>query len=184
MVKTLAIIAYLFGNVQGHEAPLQMASSAFQNDHAIPKRYTCRGRNISIPLRWRYIPPGTRSLAVIMTDEGAPKDRRYLWALYNIPPQQKWLRPNASLVRGEQYAMNSWGHVNYDGPCPTQGEHRYVVRLYALNTRLYFDKTINAAQLKDAMHNHIITTAKIEGWYRVGTMTVRRKERVPNNFRF
>ena len=177
MVKTLTLLTFLLGSAQRHEAPLQVASAALRENSPIPTRYTCRGKNISIPLRWRHIPPGTRSLVIIMTDENVPKDKRYLWAVYNIPPQLRYLKPNMPLVRGEQHAINSWGHTNYDGPCPMKGHrHRYVVKLYALNTRLYFDKTVHAPQLKDAMHKHVIAAATIESWYSVATMTVRRRK--------
>jgi len=165
VVKTLTLLAYLLGNVQSHEAPMEVVASALHKDRPIPVQYTCRGRNISIPLRWRHVPSGTRSLAIIMTDESAGKTLRYLWGMYNIPPRQKGLKPNASLVRGEQFAINSWGHERYDGPCPSKGEHHYVLRLYALKTRFHFAKTIRAAELKHAMHNHIIATAKLRGWY-------------------
>ncbi len=171
MIKTLTLLTYLLGGAQSHEAPLQVASSALRSNHPIPIQYTCRGRNISVPLRWRHIPAGTRSLAIIMTDENAPKDKRYLWAAYNIPPQKKYLKPNAGLVRGEQYAINSWGHVAYDGPCPVKGEHRYVLKLYALNTHLYFDKAIHASQLKKAMRTHVIESATLESWYNAATFS-------------
>lgn len=165
MVKTLTLLAFLLGSAHSHEAPLEVASSALQKDRPIPTQYTCRGRNISIPLRWRHVPSGTRSLAVVLTNETVGEPLRYLWAMYNIPPRQKWLKPNASLMHGERYAINSWGHVNYDGPCPSHGEHYYVLRIYALKKRFRFVKTIHAAALIDAMHNHIIATAKLSGWY-------------------
>jgi len=162
MVETLTFLAYLFGNMHKHEAPLEVASAALRNHQDIPTLYTCEGRNISLPLHWRHIPAGTQSLALIMTDEAASKGKRYLWAIYNIPVQQKQLKTNPSLLRNERYAINSWGHLRYDGPCGKPFRHPYVLKLYALNTRFYFNKTISAAALKKAMRRHIIAFAKIK----------------------
>jgi Raf kinase inhibitor-like YbhB/YbcL family protein len=162
MVETLTFLAYLFGNVHKHEARLEVASAALRNHQDIPTLYTCKGSNISLPLHWRHIPAGTQSLAFIMTDETALKGKRYLWAMYNIPVQQKQLKTNPSLLRNEKYAINSWGHLGYDGPCGKLIHHPYALKLYALDTRFYFNEAISAAVLKKAMRHHIIASAKIE----------------------
>ncbi|MGH2361941.1 MAG: hypothetical protein ACRDGM_15560, partial [bacterium] len=42
-------------------APLELTSSAFAPNGAIPSRYTCEGDDISPPLQWSDAPGGTRS---------------------------------------------------------------------------------------------------------------------------
>lgn len=41
---------------------------AFAHLGAIPTKYTCQGADISPPLAWSGIPPGTKSLALIIDD--------------------------------------------------------------------------------------------------------------------
>lgn len=170
MIKTLTILTYLFAGAEPHQLPMELRSTVLgTRGGEIPVSYTCRGRDVSIPLEWRHVPAGTRSLALVMLDKTPPK--KYLWAIYNIPPQQRWVESAAKLFRGEQYAKNSWGHLRYDGPCPSQNEHRYVITLYALKAHFYFDKKITTAELLEAMQHRIITTAKIETRFGVSKKT-------------
>lgn len=166
VIKTLTLLAYLFGGAESHQTPMELTSKVIQANGDIPITYTCHGRNVSIPLEWRHVPNGTRSLALVMIDKSAPKKRRYLWAVYNIPPKRHWIKPAAKLFRGEQFAENSWGHLSYDGPCPSQGEtHHYVIKLYALRARFYFHKKITTKELLDAMKHRVISSAKLEVHY-------------------
>lgn len=74
-----------------------LESSVFEHGTAIPSAYTCQGDDISPPLRWSHIPPGTKSLALIVDDPdapdpNAPKMTWVHWLLYNIPRiQMVWL---------------------------------------------------------------------------------------------
>ena len=45
---------------------LTITSSGFKHQGSIPKRYTCDGENISPPLAWAGVPPGTKSLALVV----------------------------------------------------------------------------------------------------------------------
>lgn len=162
MIKTLALMAYLIGGAELHQLPMELSSSVVQSKGEFPIAFTCAGRNVSIPLRWRHIPTGARSLALVMIDTSTPK-KRYLWAVYNIPPERHWMNTAAKLLRGEHYAENSAGHLRYEGPCPPRGEeHHYVIRLYALKTRFYFHQKVTAEVLLKAMEHRIIATAEIE----------------------
>ena len=163
MVKTLAILAYLLGGAESHQMPMELSSSVIKPNGNIPITYTCDGKNVSIPLKWRHVPSGTRSLALVMYDQSAPKEKRYLWAIYNISPERHWLKAAEKLLRGAHYAENSWGHLRYDGPCPMRGEeHHYVIKLYALKAHFYFQKEITTAELFQVMAHRVIATAQIE----------------------
>ena len=68
-----------------------LQSRAFDNDHAIPEKYTCKGNDISPPLAWTGVPEGTRSLVLIVDDPDAPDPKApkitwVHWVLYNLPP--------------------------------------------------------------------------------------------------
>jgi len=46
---------------------LTLTSTAFADNGAIPRDYTCEGHDLSPPLAWAESPPGTRSLALTST---------------------------------------------------------------------------------------------------------------------
>ena len=100
MIKTLTILAYLLGGAESHQMPMELSSAVVKPNGDIPATYTCNGGNISIPLRWRHIPSGARSLALVMYDKSASKEKRYLWSIYNIPPERHWINAAAKLFRG------------------------------------------------------------------------------------
>ncbi|MGB9355195.1 MAG: YbhB/YbcL family Raf kinase inhibitor-like protein, partial [Azonexus sp.] len=65
-----------------------ITSSAFPHNAAIPKAYTCEGRDISPPLAWNGIPGAARSLVLIVDDPDAPDPQAprmtwVHWVLYN-----------------------------------------------------------------------------------------------------
>ena len=69
-----------------------LSSSAFKDGGPIPEEYTDYGKGRSIPLSWSDLPPGTRSIAIIMDDPDAKTPRPYVhWLIYNIPVNTKSL---------------------------------------------------------------------------------------------
>ena len=51
---------------------LQLSSSAFAHNGAIPTENTCEGKDISPPLAWSGVPANAQSLALIVDDPDAP----------------------------------------------------------------------------------------------------------------
>ena len=49
---------------------LQISSTAFEHQGAVPKKYTCQGDDISPPLAWSGLPDGTKSVALIVDVQG------------------------------------------------------------------------------------------------------------------
>ena len=49
-----------------------LVSPAFAPGGEIPRRYTCQGEDISPSLAWTGLPPGTKSLALILVDPDVP----------------------------------------------------------------------------------------------------------------
>ena len=65
--------------------PMTLSSAAFPDRGAIPRRYTCEGEDISPPLAWSGVPPGSESLGGVeslisqpakMTHASIPAERR------------------------------------------------------------------------------------------------------------
>jgi Raf kinase inhibitor-like YbhB/YbcL family protein len=106
----------------------------------IPTKFTCDGEDISPELNWTDPPEGTQSLVLIMDDPDAPNGTWVHWVLYNIPPETRSLPENIpaepTLSDGSMHGKNSWGRLDYGGPCPPSSTHRYFFKLYALDTVL------------------------------------------------
>lgn len=142
----------------------QIESPAFENGGIIPKKYTCDGENVSPPLRWKEIPEGTESLALICDDPDAPMMTWVHWILYNIPPDTEGLEEGTNL-KGAVYGKNSWGKLGYGGPCPPKGKpHRYFFKLYALDSKLS-EEGMKKKNLLKEMEGHVLAKAELMGMY-------------------
>lgn len=148
---------------------MRIESSAFKDGYPIPERHTCDGSRTSPPLSFMDIPESARSLVLIMDDIDVPKSSRAdglwnHWLLWNIPPHCKGLGENVQPpgVCGR----TTGGETEYQPPCPPEGAHRYVFRLYALDIMLdlKYEKTRRDSLLK-AMQGHILAEANLTGRY-------------------
>ncbi|WP_407280223.1 YbhB/YbcL family Raf kinase inhibitor-like protein [Aromatoleum evansii] len=152
---------------------LKLGSSAFAHGNAMPATYTCEGRNVSPPLAWSGVPPGTQSLVLIVDDPDAPDPAAprmtwVHWVLYNIPATAEGL-PEAvtatALPPGTLEGLNDWKRTGYGGPCPPIGRHRYLHKLYALDTVLPDLGQPTKAQLETQMRGHVIAQAELIGTF-------------------
>jgi Raf kinase inhibitor-like YbhB/YbcL family protein len=150
-----------------------LESSAFGDGDAIPSKYTCEGSDLSPPLAWTGVPANTRSLVLIVDDPDAPDPKApkmtwVHWVLYDIPPEVTGLAEgltSARLPSGAREGVNDWRRTGYGGPCPPVGRHRYVHKLYALDTRLEGLHLPTQAKLETAMQGHVIARAELVGTY-------------------
>jgi len=145
-------------------------SGAFDDGARLPQQYTCEGKDLSPPLAWTDPPAGTQSLALIMDDPDAPMGTWVHWVLYNIPADTRMLPEglpgDPKLAIGALQGLNDFGRPGYGGPCPPPGpSHRYLFKLYALDTRLPLVPKSTKAQLEQAMNGHILAKAQLIGRY-------------------
>ena len=152
---------------------LKLTSSAFSNGSKIPTRYTCDGKDLSPPLEWSDVPPAAKSLALIVDDPDAPdpdapKMTWVHWLVYNLPAATTHLPEaltTADLPEGTKVGLNDWKRTSYGGPCPPIGQHRYIFKLYALDTILDDLKNPTKSRLEGAMQGHIISQTELIGTY-------------------
>jgi Raf kinase inhibitor-like YbhB/YbcL family protein len=117
---------------QAPKSTMTVTSSAFADGAPIPARYTCKGDNLSPPLRWSAPPAGTTQLALVVDDPDAPGGTFVHWVLSGIPAGQTELASGA-VPQGAVEGRNSAGS-GYTGPCPPSGPaHHYRFTIYALD---------------------------------------------------
>ena len=141
---------------------LKISTTAFDNENFISSKYSCEGKSINPPLEISGIPKEAKTLALIIEDPDAPQGIFDHWVVWNIEPVEKIQENSVPGVQGR----NSFGKVEYDGPCPPWGIHRYLFKVYALDTKLDLDEGAEKKQLLEAMQGHILTMNEVMGRYR------------------
>jgi Raf kinase inhibitor-like YbhB/YbcL family protein len=151
---------------------MKIESPAFKDGGAIPRQYTCDGRDASPALSWSGVPAETKSLALICDDPDAPAGIWVHWVLVDLPPSMTGLPEGVpatpTLSGGGVQGKSDFGRLGYGGPCPPSGTHRYEFKLYALDAELKLSAGATKAQLVRAMQGHILAEAKLTGKYKRG----------------
>ncbi|MCX6708975.1 MAG: YbhB/YbcL family Raf kinase inhibitor-like protein [Candidatus Woesearchaeota archaeon] len=135
-------------------------TSVFSNGGNIQQEYTCDGQDKIPPLEISAVPAAAKTLALIMDDPDAPMGTWDHWILWNIPADTKLINKQMGVA-----GRNSWEKLNYGGPCPPSGVHRYFFKLYALDTILDLPAGSNKTALEKAMKGHILAEAVLMGKY-------------------
>jgi Raf kinase inhibitor-like YbhB/YbcL family protein len=120
----------------------------------------------SPPLAWSGVPPGTKTLALIVEDVDVPLPRPFVHAVaYALDPA------TTSLAAGELEAarlplgLNSARGTSYrpPRPIPGHGSHRYVFTLLAVNFVPHFDQPPSRGRLLDAIAGHVLALGELTG---------------------
>ncbi len=152
---------------------MKISSPAFRDKGFIPTKYAHQGitggKNISLPLEWSEVPPGTQSFALSIIDPHPVANNWIHWFVINIPSAIHSLREGASpknLPSGAKELMNSYGEQGYGGPEPPKGSgpHPYETVMYALNVPA-IDLSMNCSRTAffKALEGNIIARAMITG---------------------
>jgi Raf kinase inhibitor-like YbhB/YbcL family protein len=156
--------------VDGIDEPpgkLTVTSSAFNSGAAIPPEHTCQGADVSPPLAWTGAPPDTKSFAIVADDPDAPTPQRLWihWVVVDLASSQTSLERNAAarLPGGGVHGRNDWNKTTWNGPCPPEGVHRYVFKVYALDTTISGHP--NKKELTQAMRGHVRACGALVGIY-------------------
>jgi Raf kinase inhibitor-like YbhB/YbcL family protein len=156
-------------DVQG-KPTMQLTSPAFREGGTIPKVHTCDGTDLSPRLEWKGAPDGAKCFALICDDPDAPRGTWVHWVLYNLPSSTHALPEGVSaekgLPAGARKGVNDFGKTAYGGPCPPKGKpHRYIFKLYALDSALDLKEGATKQQLVEAMKGHILADGQLMGTY-------------------
>ena len=143
---------------------MKLTSVNFAQNGTIPSEFTCDSTNVNPELNIHDVPKNVKSLALIMDDPDAVVGTFVHWVVWNIPAETKKIQKNSepSGVNGK----GGSGKLSYIGPCPPSGTHRYVFKLYALDTMIQLPEGSGKADLEKAMHDHIIEKTELMGLYK------------------
>ena len=149
---------------------MQLTSSAFANDGAIPARFTGEGEDVSPQLSSSNAPEGTKGYAVICHDPDAPlisANGTYgfvHWTLYNIPGSATGLEEGTSdFTQGK----NNFGKTRYNGPMPPEGhgQHKYYFWVLALDAELDLPANLSLWELLAKLEPHCLAMNRLIGTY-------------------
>lgn len=140
---------------------MKLSSPAFKNKGFIPSKYTCEGEDISPELIIENIPEDTKSFALIMDDPDAPGGTFVHWLVWNLPSTKTKISEGELLDFPQ--GKNDFGRVEYGGPCPPSGIHRYCFKLYALDDEIDLLEGSTKKELLAAMENNLIEKAELIG---------------------
>jgi Raf kinase inhibitor-like YbhB/YbcL family protein len=150
---------------------MKLGSPAFAANGEIPGRHTCEGEDLAPALQWSGVSAQARSLALVVDDPDAPDpaapQRTWVhWVLVDLPPTASGLPEGGRpLPAGTREGLNDWQRIGWGGPCPPIGRHRYVFKLYALDTTLPSLAHPTKAALEQAMRGHVLAQAELVGTY-------------------
>ncbi len=135
---------------QTHIAPVERieVSSPVMPGRVIPTQYTCYGRDVPPPLRWRGIPRHTAELLLeIIKVRSASEKLEFSWAVAHIDPRSHGIsigKPPAGTAVG----LNEDGRTEYRLCPPKNQTEPYVVVLFALPHRLAARSGFDPAALR------------------------------------
>jgi Raf kinase inhibitor-like YbhB/YbcL family protein len=135
----------------------------WQNESAIPIRYTCGDLNVSPALSWSPSPTGTVEIAITLVDRDAPSFVH--WVMSGIDPF------STSLAEGiiPEFAtvgVNSNGQPGHTGPCPPPGEvHTYVYTVHFLDQQTELTDNPPGADLQAFVNAATFASLSVVGTY-------------------
>lgn len=150
---------------------MHLSSPAFSDAQRIPRRFTCDGEDLSVPLRWSDAPAETRSFVVLCEDPDAPAGVWHHWAVYDIPPDRMELAEGIGRTEaksGLKQAINDFGRSGYGGPCPPRrhGPHHYRFHLLGLSVdHLAVSSKPSCQEVERQARRHAIAEAVLVGVY-------------------
>lgn len=127
--------------------------------------FGCDGSNATPALEWIGVPDGAAELAVTMVDESDVSSGEPLvhWVMWGLGPERLGLAENEAPPEAF-LALNSFGNVAYDGPCPDPGTTAvYRVEVHALFQQLELADGTPAGEVIDTIELLSIGDAGIVG---------------------
>ena len=144
-------------------------------DGEIAERYGSRGTQkadgvptLSLPIMIANFPERTQSYALIMKDPDALPVAGHEWVHWLVVFYMPLMAENASIAQQSAVlqGMNDFETIGYGGPAPPDKEHNYLITVYALDIRPSLQEGFSEAELLEAIADHILDEASINGVYK------------------
>jgi Raf kinase inhibitor-like YbhB/YbcL family protein len=105
-----------------------------------------------------------KSLVLVMDDLDASDGVWDHWIKFNIPVTTKEINEGEEPegISGKGTGEN----LDYFGPCPPENEHRYVFKLYSLDTELTLPEGSTKVEVEEEMVGHILQEVELVGKYK------------------
>jgi hypothetical protein len=144
---------------------MEVTSPDFKNNMEMPVNSHFYKGNKRPSLLIKDLPPGVKSLAIIVDDPDAPGKTWVHWIIWNLPVVNEI--SSDSLPSQAVEGLNDYGRIGYGGPAPPSGTHRYLFNVYALDTLLELDSSSSTIKqdLIRAMKGHVIAEARLTGLF-------------------
>lgn len=142
---------------------MKIISSNFIPNQQIPIKYTCDGEGLMPEISWSDFPPETKSFALVVEDPDAPMGTYVHLIAVNIPKEVIQLSEGDTIVPQAQMIPNTSGKTSYVPPCPPNGSHRYIFKIFALNIETI--KGINKDNFYQKINPYILDSAELVGFY-------------------
>ena len=160
-------------NVEDYLNPtknLKVTSEAFEDGGIIPEKYTGRGEDVSPPIKIYSIASEAKSIAVIMDDIDHPLGVFNHWLIWNIPaafdeipeaiPKKEVVSSLGNAVQGKSAYG---GKRYYRGPKPPFGTHKYVFKVYVLDSFLNLKNDTSKKELQESMEGKVLQYGTLTG---------------------
>jgi Raf kinase inhibitor-like YbhB/YbcL family protein len=135
-------------------------TAPWKDGGTIDAQYTCKGTDISPAISWSGVPAGTQELALTLTDIDASNFIH--WVIGGIDPASSGIAAG-KVPTGAVQAANGFGDAKYGGPCPPDGNHTYLLRLYALGAHSGIANGMAGAAAIDALEANQLESTSISG---------------------
>ena len=126
----------------------------------IQTQYTCRGADTSPAISWSGVPATAKELALAFTDLDA--DNFVHWVIAGLPPNAVGIAAN-TVPQGAVLATNGFNEPAYSGPCPPDGQHTYLMTLYALGAASGITTGLDGKTAIDKLEAGQIASTAISG---------------------
>lgn len=142
---------------------MKLLSNDLEQGKEIPSEFTCDGANVSPELHWEGALAETKSFALTVRDPDAPMGTFDHWLVCNISASVSSISKGGPIPQGATQIQNDFGKLDYGGPCPPSGTHRYFFKLYALDVESI--DCSNKQELFNAIEAHKIDEAELMAPY-------------------
>jgi Raf kinase inhibitor-like YbhB/YbcL family protein len=137
-----------------------VASAPWTEGGFIDAQYTCKGADTSPAISWTGVPDNTQELAISLVDLDASDFVH--WVVAGLDPASTGIAAGR-VPTGAVQAANGFGESKYSGPCPPDGEHKYLLTVYALGARSNLADGVAGATAIEQLRAGALASAPVSG---------------------